>query len=142
MHPFLARTLGGDSSQIFTVRSIKDYYAFDSNPDHDHQEFHRIWNQYFKLRPHVQKIVDDFKQKHNVANKCVITLHDIGTDKYNRPGVYEDNHEHSPYELCSDLVKKVIKDSGHSLSDIVTFVATDEQRFVAHRKKGCECCFY
>ena len=99
------------------------------------QEFHRIWHQYFKLRPHIQKIVNDFKQKYDFANKYVITLHYRGTDKYNHKHGNEDDPEHPPYEFCSALVKKIIKESGRPLSDIVTFVATDEQPFIEHMKK-------
>jgi hypothetical protein len=125
----------GCSAQIFTVHSIKNYYSFDSDPDYYNQEFHRIWHQYFKLRPHVQKMVDDFKKKHDFANKYVITLHYRGTDKYDRPDAYEDNHEHPPYEFCSALVKKLIRESGHPINSVVTFIATDEQPFVAHMEK-------
>jgi hypothetical protein len=123
------------TTKIFSLASIADYYSFDSDPDHYAQEFHRIWHKYFKLRPHIQRIVDDFKCKHDFANKYVITLHYRGTDKFNYHE-YEDNNEHPPYDFCSDIVKKVIKKSGRPLSDIVTFVATDEQPFVEYMKKA------
>jgi hypothetical protein len=122
-------------TKFFSFGSVKNYYSFDSTPDHYDKEFHRIWHKYFKLRPHIQTMVDDFKSKYDFANKYVITLHYRGTDKFNHYG-YEDNHEHPPYEFCSDLVKKVIKKSGRLLSDIVTFIATDEQPFVEHMKQA------
>jgi hypothetical protein len=136
-HP-LAQVInsGGDSPQIFTVHSIKDYYAFDSNKDYYDEEFHRIWHKYFKLRPHIQKIVDGFKEKHDFTKKYVITFHYRGTDKYNTPHAYEDNHEHPPYEFCSALIRKKIQESGKSLNDIVTFIATDEQPFADYIKKA------
>ena len=129
-------TSGGDSPQIFTVHSIKDYYAFNSNKDYYDEEFHRIWHKYFKLRPHIQKIIDDFKEKHDFTNKYVITFHYRGTDKYNTPHAYEDNHEHPPYEFCSALIRKKIKESGEPLSNIVTFIATDEQPFANYMKEA------
>ena len=111
-----------------------DYHSLDhsSNRATRDQEFHRIWHQYFKLRPHLQKMVDDFKHEHDFANKYVITLHYRGTDKYGHKEGNEDDPEHPPYEFCSALVKKMIKKSGHSFSDIITFVATDEQPFMQH----------
>lgn len=103
--------------------------------DNINEEFHRIWHQYFKLRPHIQQMIDDFKRKHDFANKYVIAIHYRGTDKHNCKSAYEHDAEHLPYEFCSALVKKVIKESGHSLNEVVTFVATDEQPFVAHMKR-------
>ncbi len=111
---------------------FEQYYGILDNIN---EEFHRIWHKYFKLRPHVQKIVDDFKRKHDFANKYVITLHYRGTDKHNCKNAYEHDAKHVPYEFCSALVKKVIRESGRLLSDVVTFVATDEQPFVEHMKK-------
>ncbi len=129
-HP-LARAInsGGDAPQIFTVHSIKDYYAFDS------EAFHRIWHKYFKLRPHIQQMIDEFKHKHDFANKYVITFHYRGTDKYNTLHAYEDNHEHPPYEFCSALIQKKIKESGEPLSNIITFIATDEQPFADYMRQ-------
>ncbi len=124
----------GCSPKIFNTTSFDT--SLNGNSAHRAKEFHRIWHQYFKLRPHIQTMVDDFKRKHDFANKYVITLHYRGTDKYNHSSGNEDNPEHPPYEFCSDLVKKVIKKSGRSLSDIVTFVATDEQPFVEHMKQA------
>ena len=131
----LVKTTWGYSPKIFSLNSIKHYYAFSSNPDHYTKEFHRIWHQYFKLRPHIQQMIDDFKHKHDFRNKYVITFHYRGTDKYKTSNAYEDNHEHPPYEFCLALIKKVIKKSGRPLSDIVTFIATDEQPFVDYIKK-------
>ena len=133
--PSFELTTSTGTTKIFSLASVVDYYSFDSDPDHYAQEFHRIWHKYFKLRPHIQTIVDDFKRKHDFSNKYVITLHYRGTDKFNHY-VYEDNHEHPPYEFCSNLIKEVIKKSGRPLSDIVTFVATDEQPFVEHMQRA------
>jgi hypothetical protein len=104
------------------------------NVEHRAKEFHRIWHKYFKLRPHIQKIVDDFKHKHDFANKYVIALHYRGTDKYDHKQGSEDGPEHPPYEFCAALVKKIIKNSRKPLSDVVTFIATDEQPFVNYMK--------
>ncbi|MHA7877611.1 MAG: O-fucosyltransferase family protein [Bacteroidota bacterium] len=115
-----------------------DFYSLDhdANRDTRDQEFHRIWHQYFKLRPHIQQMVDEFKRKHDFANKYVITLHYRGTDKYGHKDGNEDGPEHPPYEFCAALVKKIIKNSGRPHSDIVTFVATDEHAFIEHMKKA------
>jgi hypothetical protein len=115
-----------NSSSIDTSLEVK----------HRAQAFHRIWHKYFKLRPHIQKIVDDFKKEHDFANKYVITFHYRGTDKYDHKQGSEDGPEHPPYEFCSALVKKIIKKSGRPLSDIVTFIATDEQPFANHMKEA------
>ncbi|MHA7877612.1 MAG: O-fucosyltransferase family protein [Bacteroidota bacterium] len=122
--------------KAFTYASIENFYTLENDKDHYHRTFHRIWHQYFKLRPHIQQMVDDFKRKHDFANKYVITLHYRGTDKYNNKHGYEDDAEHPPYEFCSALVKKVIKNSGYALSDIITFIATDEQPFIAHMQQA------
>jgi hypothetical protein len=133
--PGLAHTsswMKGCSVNVFSAASLDTSLSIE----HRAREFHRIWHQYFKLRPHIQKMVDDFKQKHDFPNKYVITLHYRGTDKYDNSTGNEDGPEHPPYEFCSALVKKVIRESGYPLSDVVTFVATDEQPFVEHMKKA------
>ncbi len=133
--PVLAHTaswMRGCSIKVFKAASLDT----SLNKEHRAQEFHRIWHQYFKLRPHIQKMVDDFKRKHDFANKYVITLHYRGTDKYGHAAGNEDGPEHPPYEFCSDLVKKVIKRSKCQLSDVVTFIATDEQPFIEHMKNA------
>lgn len=122
----------GCSVQIFGYHSL-DHSSNRATRD---QEFHRIWHQYFKPRPHIQKMIDDFKHEHDFSNKYVITLHYRGTDKYGHKESNEDDPEHPPYEFCSALVKRIIKKSGHSLSDIITFVATDEQPFMEHMEKA------
>ncbi len=122
-------------TKFFSLSSVRNYYNFDSNPDYYDKEFHRIWHKYFKLKPHIQTMINEFKDKYDFGKKYVITFHYRGTDKFNYYG-YEDDHEHPPYEFCSDLVKKVIKKSGRPLSDIVTFVATDEQQFAEHMKQA------
>ncbi len=121
-----------NAPRVFNISSLDTSLSME----HRAQEFHRIWHQYFKLRPHIRKIVDDFKHKHNFANKYVITLHYRGTDKYDYKQGSEDGPEHPPYEFCSALVKKIIKKSGRPLSDIVTFIATDEQPFADHMKEA------
>ena len=119
--------------QIFNYHSLNKNHAL-RGADRD-QEFHRIWHRYFKLRPHIQQMVDDFKHEHDFANKYVITFHYRGTDKYSHKDGSEDDPEHPPYEFCSALIKKVIKQSERPLRDVVTFVATDEQPFIEHMKK-------
>ena len=119
--------------QIFNYDSLNQNHSL-GKADRD-QEFHRIWHQYFKLRPHIQKMVDDFKQKHDFSNKYVITIHYRGTDKYPHKDGSEDDPQHPPYAFCSALIKKIIKNSGRPLGDIVTFVATDEQPFIEHMRK-------
>ena len=106
------------------------------NVEHRAQEFHCIWHQYFKLRPHIQKMVNDFKHKHDFDNKYVITLRYRSTDKYDHAAGNEDGPEHPHYGFCSALVKKVIKKSGCQLSDVVTLIATDEQPLIEHMKKA------
>ena len=130
----------GGSIKIFNAASLDT--SLNSNPSHRSQEFHRIWNQYFKLRPHIQEMVNDFKRKHDFANKYVITLHYRGTDKYSHKYDSEDYPEHPPYEFCLALVKELIEASGRSLEDIVTFIATDEQPFVEYMKNAGVNCVY
>jgi hypothetical protein len=126
-----------DSPTKYTARVFNSSSIDTSlNIEHRAKEFHRIWHKYFKLRPHIQKIVDDFKHKHDFANKYVIALHYRGTDKYDYKQGSEDGPENPPYEFCAALVKKTIKKSGRPLSDVVTFIATDEQPFVDHMKKA------
>ena len=136
--PMLGSTLSYKrriAPKTFTYASIENFYGIENGEDKYVEEFHRIWHQYFRLRPHIQEMVDDFKHEHDFANKYVITFHYRGTDKYNNKHGYEDDAEHPPYEFCSALVKKIIKKSGRPLRDVVTFVATDEQPFIEHMKK-------
>lgn len=120
------------TARVFNRSSIDIFLSIE----HRDQEFHRIWYKYFKLRPHIQQIVDDFKHKHDFANKYVIALHYRGTEKYDHKQGSENGPEHPPYEFCAALVKKTIKKSGRPLSDVVTFVATDEQPFVDYMKEA------
>ncbi|HAN49686.1 MAG TPA: hypothetical protein DCQ08_01475 [Amoebophilaceae bacterium] len=134
LQPVLAHTalwMKGCSIKVFNAASLDTSLSIE----HRAQEFHRIWYQYFKLRPHIQKMVDDFKRKHDFANKYVITLHYRGTDKYDHSAGSEDGPEHPPYEFCSALIKKIIKRSGRPLSNVVTFITTDEQPFIEDMKK-------
>ncbi|MCU0318439.1 MAG: hypothetical protein MUC61_03870 [Amoebophilaceae bacterium] len=124
----------GGSIKTFNATSLDT--SLNRDPNHRAQEFHRIWHQYFKLRPYIQEIVDDFKHKHDFANKYVITLHYRGTDKYSHKYSSEDYPEHPPYEFCLALVKKLMAESGRSHKDIVTFIATDEQPFIEYMRNA------
>ena len=68
--PLLAKEINNAAAlskvKVFDFYSLKSMEkAFPSR----YSSFSRIWKQYFKPRPHVKKMVEAFKQKHDFALK-------------------------------------------------------------------------
>jgi hypothetical protein len=95
------------------------------------REYNRLWKKYFKVRPHVQHMVQDFKRKHGLANKFIISCHYRGSDKLAALGTSENNPVHMPYEFVEGLIRREL---AHSKREAVVIIASDEQPFVDHMR--------
>ena len=122
------RQLADDDVFIFNRDSSESFVA-GRWPSRD-LEFPRLWRDYIKVRPHIQKRVDDFKRKHDFAGHYVIGIHYRGTDKVADAAGNEDDPQHLPYAFCQALVEKAALMSPHPTDKVLVFVASDEQPFI------------
>jgi len=117
-------------------------YLFDRhllnavNPDGDRRKtFHRLWKKYFRVRPHVQRLANDFKRKHGFESKYVVAVHARLTDKWPSKSGTEDFPSRPPKDFWAHLVRDQIAKSNRNPRDVLVFVASDEQPFVDYMKR-------
>jgi hypothetical protein len=108
-------------------------HGVDTGPDR-RKTFNRLWRKYFRVRPHIKKLENDFKQKHGFSKKYVIAVHARLTDKWPSKSGTEDNPSRPPKGFWTHLIREEIAKSGRQLKDVLVFVASDEQPFVDYMK--------
>jgi len=99
-------------------------------------DFSKGWSNAIKLKPYLQKKVEDFYNKY-MKGKFLIGIHVRGTDKFSSVDSHENNPKHFTYKQYCDAVEKEINlQKTLQNKPISIFACSDEQPFIDYIKEN------